>query len=218
MSEKQVLIISVVVLVVILLAGGGAGYYFQFVMLDELTKTRDQLRARVADMEAKVRKIDYLREEIKKLELEEAELLEKVPTLDRKEYDTFANLLDDLRRRAGVEIPNVRWATKRGAPVPGRQGARASARLHRVDYDLSVEGPFYQILRLLNLVEGDARGPRYIAVAEFGITPGSFRDEGPPQHKLKLHLFSYTYKPVPEKKIIITMPARQYRDTRRPPE
>src|SRR5438552_16622263 len=100
MSEKHFTIIWVVGLVIILLAGSGAIWYLQFDVLVEKQRQLDAVKAQVADAKQKQAKIPGLRKSIEELTKKASELASHIPNLDRAEYDVFAELLDDLRRKA----------------------------------------------------------------------------------------------------------------------
>src|SRR5262249_497723 len=151
-------IIWVVALVIILLAGGGAIWYLQF---DVLVEKREQLKvvkAKVADAKAKQAKIKQLKESIAALTKQANDLAAHIPNLDNAGYDVFAELLDELRWKAGVNVPRAPWTVPlKPAPIPGRQAMAQPATVHKVQYDISVSGSFYQLLRYINLLEQQKR-------------------------------------------------------------
>lgn len=193
MNEKQFTIIWVVALVIILLAGGGAIWYLQFNVLVEERAELEAVKAKVAVARDKVAKIKKLEESIATLKKEATELASHIPNLDRAEYDVFAELLDELRRKAGVVVPRANWTVPtRATPTPGRPAQPAS--IHKVQYDLSVNGSFYQLLRYINLIEQQSR---FIGVENFGFTKSGGESSGPgksPRRDLKITIYSYTYK------------------------
>ena len=198
MNEKQFTIIWVVALVIILLAGGGAIWYLQFNVLVEERAELEAVKAKVAVARDKVAKIKKLEESIATLKKEATELASHIPNLDRAEYDVFAELLDDLRRKAGVVVPKATWTVPaRATPVPGRPNTAQPASIHKVQYDLSVNGSFYQLLRYINLIEQQSR---FIGVENFGFTKAGGDSVGPgkaaaaPRRDLKITIYSYTYK------------------------
>ena len=204
MNEKQFTVIWVVALVIILLAGGGAIWWLQFDILVEKKAELEAVRAQVQIATNKKNKIKELNESIKKLEEKEAELIQHIPNLDRAEYDVFAELLDEFRRKAGVTVPRVNWSTAaRTPPSPGRPGQPAS--IHKVQYDVAVTGSFYQLLRYINILE---QHKRFIGIENFTIAkagadpaPGS-KGASAPKRDLKIIIFSYTYKLPPQPYII----------------
>lgn len=204
MNEKQFTIIWVVALVIILLAGGGAIWYLQFDVLVEKKAELDGVKAQVATATTKKNKIPELKESIKQLEKKEAELIQHIPNLDRAEYDVFAELLDDFRRKAGVTVPRVNWNTpSRAAPSPGKQPVPAT--VHKVQYDLSVSGSFYQVLRYINIVEQHKRfiGVENFNIAKAGADPvAGTRATFAPKRDLKITIYSYTYKLPPQPFVI----------------
>jgi Tfp pilus assembly protein PilO len=204
MNEKKVTIITVACLAVIVLLGGGLIYYLNFVILEDRRKELTQVKGQVADAQHKVSQIPQLKAQIKARQEEAAEKSKRIPNLTRDEYDTFANLLDDLRRRSGVAVSRGGWmqGTK---PISGtvRPTKSIPPTVHKVQYELAVTGSFYQLLRYLNLIEQQSR---FINVESFSVGKSSAAEQptaagappGPvtaPKREMKLTLFSYTYRP-----------------------
>jgi Tfp pilus assembly protein PilO len=197
MNEKQVLIVTIAALVLVVLLGGAAVWWFQFNVLAEKKQQLEGLKTELNGALAKVAQIEGLKKDIAKAEAEIAQKQERIPNLDRAEYDKFANLLDEKRRRAGVFVPQARWATPTAAqPVPGRPGRGVPATMHKVQYDVTVKGGFYQLLKYVNLLEEERR---FINVETFSIQPagGSSSSTGGVNllRDMKLVLYSYTYRP-----------------------
>jgi Tfp pilus assembly protein PilO len=214
MSEKQVTIVTVICLILIVLGGAGCVYYFHFVKMEELEQIYQQVAAEVRQAQAKVDQIEGLKKKIGALELEEAELIKRIPDFTRMEYDVFANLLDDLRRRSGVVVPTARWvAAGRPAPVPGRPVRTIPPTVHKVQFDVQVQGSFYQLLRYVNLLE---QQNRFINVESFNISRGqeATKDRpGPVRREMRLTLYSYTYRLPDETPYIEGEPPRYGRTT-----
>ena len=193
MNEKQFTIIWVVALVIILLAGGGAIWYLQFDVLVEKRQVLEGVKQQVQVAKDKQAKIPILRASIAELTKKANELATHIPNLDRAEYDVFAELLDDLRRKAGVTVPRASWQVpQRPVPIPGRPAFNQPATVHKVQYDLTAGGSFYQLLRYINLIEQQRR---FIGVDNFNVTKGSDSTKGSgPKRNLRLTIYSYTYK------------------------
>lgn len=208
MSEKQVMIVTVVILAVIVLAGLGGGYYLWFVVLDSKKKERDTVTAQVRDAEEKVKQIGKLREENATLEAAIKDLGERIPNLDRLEYDAFANLLDEKRRRANVFVDVGRWVNvAKSTAAPGRPAKVLPQTIHKVQYDLHMTGSFYQLVQFINLLEQERR---FIHVESATISPGQAATGGGGgggaaaaaaaaeaalgRRDMKLVLYSFTYK------------------------
>jgi len=214
-NEKKVTIITIICLAFILLAGGGSIYYLQWVKLVELEQQLDQVKKELDDVRRKVAQIEPLKVEIKKLEGEEKEKIKKIPNLDRAEYDTFANMLDEFRRRSGVTVSRGSWVNPaKPQPVPGRPAPRnIPATVHKVQYDLMISGGFYQLLRYVNLIEQQTR---FINVESFAVSKSSDSNAGPSRRDLKLTLYSYTYRPPTETPEIEIEEQRKGRSTEIP--
>jgi Tfp pilus assembly protein PilO len=207
-NEKKVTIITIVCLAFILLAGGGAIYYLQFVILAEKEVALAAVAQSLREAQEKVAKIPVLEKEIKDMEVTEKELEKRIPKLTRAEYDTFANLLDDFRRRSGVSVSRGSWVLpQKPQPTPGRpQPRNIPASVHKVEYDIAVTGGFYQLLRYMNLLEQENR---FINVESFTIArPG----EGA-KREMKLTLYSYTYRPPTETPEVEIVEQRKGRST-----
>jgi len=200
MNEKQFTIIWIVALVIIILAGSGSIWYLQFDVLVEKRKLLEAVEAQVREARAKVAKIPELKKSIEKLKEREKELASFIPNLDRAEYDVFAELLDEMRRKANVTVPSVSWTTPSNPPpIPGRPPVVKPATIHKVQYDVAVSGSFYQLIRYINLLEQQRR---FIGVETFSISKGGSTPTGPgvakaaaPRRDLKITIYSYTYKP-----------------------
>lgn len=193
MNEKRFTIIWVVALVIILLSGGAAIWYLQFDVLVEKRRQLDVVRGQVNDAKQKQAKIPGLEKSIADLTKQAEELATHIPNLDRAEYDVFAELIDELRRKASVTVPRVTWAVPgRPAPIPGRPVVNQPATIHKVQYDITASGSFYQLLRYINLIEQQRR---FIGVENFTIMKGGDTTKGvAPRRDLRITIYSYTYK------------------------
>jgi Tfp pilus assembly protein PilO len=214
MNEKQFTIIWVVALVLIVIAGGASIYYLQFDVLEQKEQELAAVRSQVLDATKKKNAIEGLRKSIAELEKKEAELITHIPNMTRAEYDVFAELLDELRRKAGVSVSRAGWTVPQTpAAVPGRPPAAQPANIHKVQYDLAVTGNFYQLLRYVNLLE---QHRRFIGVESFNITKGA-ATEGRlstlPKRDLKVTIYSYTYKLAPAPFVIEAEDIRAGRST-----
>ena len=208
MNEKQFTIIWVVALVIIILAGSGAIWYLQFDVLVEKKKELDAVKSQVNEAKAKVAKIPGLQKSIAELNKRATELATHIPNLDRAEYDVFAELLDDLRRRANVVVPRASWVMpQKPAPIPGRPVVNQPPTIHKVQYDISVTGSFYQLIRYINLLEQQRR---HIGVETFAISRGagdvSKIKAAAPKRDLKITIYSYTYKPQNPQPFVLESP------------
>jgi hypothetical protein len=192
MNEKQFTIIWVVALVIIILAGSGAIWYLQFDVLVERRAVLKGVQEQVKVAKDKKNKIPQLRASIAELTKKANELATHIPNLDRAEYDVFAELLDDLRRKAGVTVPRASWTVpSRPVPIPGRQPFAQPNTVHKVQYDLTANGSFYQLLRYINLIEQQRR---FIGVEGFQVGKGADSKTNAPKRNLRLTIYSYTYK------------------------
>ena len=216
MNEKQFTIIWVVALVIILIAGGGAIWWLQFDVLVQKRADLDAVKAQVLDAKNKQAKIPQLKASIVDLTKKAETLASHIPNLDRMEYDRFAELLDDIRRRAGVNVPRAAWTVpSRPVPIPGRPAVNQPASVHKVQYDLTVNGSFYQLLRYVNLIEQQRR---FIGVENFSIQKGGADSSkgGAPRRDLRITIYSYTYKPKPAPFVLTSEEPRSGRSTEIP--
>jgi Tfp pilus assembly protein PilO len=218
MNEKQFTIIWVVGLVLILIAGGTSIYFLQFDMLEEEKKKLHEVQGQVVDATKKKNAIEGIKKSISELQKKEAELITHIPNLTRAEYDVFAELLDDIRRKAGVTVSRAGWTVPgRPAPIPGRPPVVQPPTVHKVQYDLAVTGTFYQLLRYINILE---QNKRFIGVENFAINKGGGGDTAKgseaPKRDLKITIYSYTYKLPPAPFVIQAQEARSGKSTEIP--
>ncbi len=193
MSEKRVLIVTIVALALVVIAGAAAIWWFQFNVLAEKEQKLIQVKDELRIAEGKVKQIEGLRKAIAAIEKDIEEKQKRIPNLDRAEYDKFANLLDEKRRRAGVFVPQARWVTAtRPQAVAGRPVRGIPPSMHKVQYDMQVRGGFYQLLKYVNLIEEDRR---FINVENFSIMPSGGAAAGQFVRDMRLTLYSFTYRP-----------------------
>ena len=195
MNEKQFTIIWVVALALIIIAGGASIYYLHFEVLEQKKQELIVVQGQVADATKKKNAIPGLRKSIAELEKKESELITHIPNMTRAEYDVFAELLDELRRKAGVTVSRAAWTVPtRATPIPGRPQSVQPATVHKVQYEINVTGTFYQLLRYVNLLE---QHRRFIGVESFSVTKGSAADSkgaSLPRRDMRITIYSYTYK------------------------
>jgi len=212
MNEKQFTIIWVVALVLIIIAGGASIYYLQFEVLEQKKQELTVVQGQVLDATKKKNAIPGLRNSIAELEKKESELITHIPNLTRAEYDVLAELLDDLRRKAGVSVSRAGWMVpSRAAAMPGRPVQPPT--VHKVQYDLSVTGNFYQLLRYINLLE---QNRRFMGVETFSIAKGASTEVKSillPRRDLRITIYSYTYKLPPTPFVIETDDVRAGKST-----
>jgi len=212
MNEKQFTIIWVVALVLIIIAGGASIYYLQFEVLEQKKQELAIVQGQVLDATKKKNAIPGLRNSIAELEKKESELITHIPNLTRAEYDVLAELLDDLRRKAGVSVSRAGWMVpSRAAAMPGRPVQPPT--VHKVQYDLTVSGNFYQLLRYINLLE---QNRRFMGVETFSIAKGSGAEAKSvllPKRDLRITIYSYTYKLPPTPFIIDSDEVRSGKST-----
>lgn len=200
MNEKKPIIIACVVLFLIVSAGGSAIYYLNFVKLPEREKVLADAAAELKKAQEKKALIPKIEASIKDLRAQEIKKKTRIPDLDALEYDGLANLLDDMRKRAGVEVSGGRFTIPKAAAGAGRAGATAT-NVHKVQYDLGVKGGFHQLLRYVNMLEKDRR---FLNVESFVVSKGSDTvakagSKGATQavRDLKVAITSYTYRVPP---------------------
>ncbi|HZE99450.1 MAG TPA: hypothetical protein VE981_20770 [Planctomycetota bacterium] len=195
MNEKQFTIIWIAALVLILIAGGAAIYFLQFEELENQKKILADVQSQVFEATKKKNAIPVLQTSILELQKKEAELISHIPNMTRAEYDAFAELLDDLRRKCGVSVSRATWSVPQKAiSIPGRPPVVQPPTIHKVQYDVNVVGTFYQLLRYINLLE---QNRRFIGIESFAIAKGGGGDskgKEAPKRELRITIYSYTYK------------------------
>lgn len=202
MNEKKPIIIACVVLFLIVSAGGSAIYYLNFVKLPEREKVLADAAAELKKAQEKKALIPKIEASIKDLRAQEIKKKTRIPDLDGLEYDGLANLLDEMRKRAGVEVSAGRFSIPKAAAGAGGRAGPATTNVHKVQYDLGVKGGFHQLLRYVNMLEKDRR---FLNVESFGVTKGSDTATAKAGAKgatqavrdLKVTITSYTYRVPP---------------------
>ena len=217
MKEKQLTLLAWISLVSIILVGGGLVYYFQFVQLAAMRQEAADLLDKVKSAKKKSDAIRSLETQKKLLAAKEQELRAHIPDMSRLEYDKFANLLDSKREEAGVFIPAATWMPVRGGrPLPGRGNRQLPKSMNKVQYRVSVEGDFYQILRYLSILE---KLERFIGIDNFNIARGAGSDgEGNFTRNMGLTLYSFTYQPEKEDEPTIDFDDQPQGQSTSPPE
>lgn len=214
MNEKQFTIIWIAALALIIIAGGAAIYFLQFDVLEQKNQELAVVQGQVLDATKKKNAIEGLRKSIVELEKKEADLIRNIPNMTRAEYDVFAELLDEIRRKAGVTVARAGWQVpQKPVAIPGRPAAVQPPTVHKVQYELSVTGNFYQLLRYINLLEQQRR---FIGVENFAINKGpggEGKSTSLPRRELRIIIYSYTYKLPPKPFEIEAEDARAGRST-----
>ncbi|MBI2931462.1 MAG: type 4a pilus biogenesis protein PilO [Planctomycetes bacterium] len=189
MSERNVIIVSIVVLAVAVLGGIGGFFYFNSA-LSKKKALLSQLEKEVAESEAKKKQLPGLREKMASLQKELKENEQRIPKLDELQYDDLANLIDDTRRLSSIFI----WEARYQQAQSQRGGTGVSPRMHKALYEVQVKGPFFNLLRFINLLEAHNR---FVAVQSFAISAGADQAGKPgvvPTRVMKLTLYSYSHK------------------------
>lgn len=206
MSEKQITIVCISILVVILVIAGGVLYYLEYnvraelqkeiVKLDKEIKTAKDQRAKWPILEAENAKLDAL---IKAEQVKIPTFYAWAPVIDEKgnerwEMDTFADLLDTLRKSSNVYLSG-------GVYTPGPPGSPGPfgplpANVQRIQYQCAVRGGWFNLLRFINMLETQQRR---IVVDNISITPGGDSDTltTTPRRDLNIRVTSFMYREEP---------------------
>ncbi len=191
MSEKKIMILCVAGLALVLLGGGGGFYFLWFNVLAAKEKELAEVKAEIDAMNAKIKKIPDLKKDVETLKKDAEERLKSIPNLERKEYDAFVDLLDKQRKQAGVFVSKASWV------VPPKLKKTYPPSIHKAQYEMTVTGGFFQLLRFLNLLEGLRR---FVNVESFTVLPVAAPGSSGKgrvtalTREMKLVLYSFTYK------------------------
>jgi|GEM_PF-4598706 len=199
-SKKEKLILTVVLAASIAVAlGAGTWGYFLYRWTSDQRAVNDTLRTRVATAQNKINKLTALRveREVAQARLDVAQSI--LPS--QEEIENLVDNLSEFAKKSGIVMTKT-------APV--RQGAYRAAkgvvkRFDEADFDVEIEGDFFQFVEFLNCLENYKR---FIRVDDFAIAAG--RAQGDPNSiKLKFATFTYVDTPTPAGKVPVTKGATQ---------
>lgn len=195
MSEKQITLITVIILGVVLLGGAAGVWYLYFNVLEDAKKEVEVLKKKVAADLKKQKAIPGLKIKLAEKEREAAEKVLQIPDFGKQEYDRFINTIEDLKRKAGIQIWSAQEVLQRRGVARRGQGGAAQLPpdVHRVDYEMTCNGEFFPLLRFLNLLETDTR---FISVEGCTIsvpTTAGAVETGALVREMKLRISTYSY-------------------------
>ena len=211
-------IVWTVITILILVGGGVLNGWLWFSWLPQLNEELAQEEKKWATAHAKLHGPDTspanrdslpsIVEDIEKFTIDLDKLKKMVPNLDRSEYDTFADELDELRKRSGVFVWKAKWliAKKTSRSSRGLQPKIVPPKMHKVQYDLDLTGSFFQLLRFIRMLEKEQR---FVNVESFAISPGTSSKSGKLVRKMDLMLYSFTYRQTDEA-LKIKIPKKEY--------
>ncbi|MHC4607211.1 MAG: type 4a pilus biogenesis protein PilO [Planctomycetota bacterium] len=198
MSEKHVTLITLGVLAIVIVLGGVGVWFFQFNWLSQEKAELETVKKQLADAQRKADELVDLRAEVdafaKKLAADK-----RIPDLDKKEYDAFADEIEEMKRRSGIAIGEAAYLPQRQAMR--RKGAAQQPKgIKKVDYEFTCASTFYPLLRFVNLVETQ---PRFVEVTDCTIASETrSTGEGPPSiiRTMKMKVTTYAFEVTPPRK------------------
>ena len=219
-------LIWTVAAILILLGGGGAIGWFLFSYLPQkedelklLKQARDVSQAKLKGPDTNPLtnrdSLPSIEKDLEQFKLNLKSLSLRIPTLDRSEYDKFANELDELRKRSGVSVWSAKWIkASKPRTSKGLQPKTWPETMHKVQYSVDVTGSFFQLLRYVRMLEKEMR---FVSVSKFSISPGGSSDSTALERKMDLVLYSFTYKQT-DKALEIEIPEKKFSLTTEIPE
>ena len=189
-KREKMILMTVLVASAVVALGAGVWIYFLSTWAGELRTDNDALRARVNAAQTKLAKLTALR-----IEREQAQArLDVAQSIlpSQEEIESLVDNLSEFAKKSGVVIAKT-------APV--RQGAYRNAkgavkRFEEADFEIDLEGNFFQFVEFLNYLENYKR---FIRVDDFAVAAG--RAEGDPNSvKLKFATFTYVDAPAAAQK------------------
>jgi len=183
-NEKLILVLVLVGSLIVALAAG-TGVYLLKSRSNELADENAGLEARVTKARTKLNQLNALRAEREKAQarLEVAERI--LPS--QEEIENLVDSLADFARESGVVITEAAPVRQSGYRNVGGAGKR----FEEADFDLDVEGDFFQFVRFVNLLENYKR---FIRVDSFTVDAGKNHEE---PHSINLKFATFTYTDAP---------------------
>lgn len=198
MSSRGQLLISIgmVAGAVILGAGAAAGVYFG--LLSPKKKEHDALKTEVEQMQAKHDQLIGTERAFQDAQAQMQLRFRRVPQLGPRGFDFLVRRVGELVRDS-VEVLNeltpqqVTTAPGRG---PGAAGRALPQTLKEAFYSIKVAGGWYDLVRLLYLLETDEM---FIEVKRFTISPDNTSGEGRKTMNLTFRGLGYEAPPAPSR-------------------
>lgn len=196
MSERQMTIALLIGMGVILVIGAGLLYYLRFQEMAALEEELAVVQKELDEAQRKSKDIPKLEAQVKSM-TEKIDLIRgQIPVFSPKEEnDAFADLVDALRKKARVNLLDVRYSAMRS----GQPGADMPPTIFRSRYEVKVTGGFFQLLSFMNLLETERR---FLVVDNIKLLAGSATDKPgvAPVRELQMNLSTFMQRPskVPE--------------------
>lgn len=181
-SKREKVFLLVLLLGSILLAAiAGTTVYFINKKTTELRTANSALSTRISTAKNKIAQLPLIRQE---RELAQAELQVAESILpSQKEIEMLVDSLSEFARQSGVIIAKAE-PVRQVAYQSARGGAK---RFEEAQFDLDIEGDYFQFVEFVNNLENYKR---FIRVDDFTISAGKV--EGEP-HSVKLKFATFTY-------------------------
>jgi Tfp pilus assembly protein PilO len=180
-KREKMILMTVLVASVVVALGAAVWIYFLGSWTSDLRTDNDALRARVDAAQGKLVKLNALRVEREQAQARFEMAASILPS--QGEIESLVDSLSEFAKKSGVVIAKT-------APV--RQGAYKNAkgavkRFEEADFEIELEGNFFQFVEFLNYLENYKR---FIRVDDFAVAAG--RAEGDP-NSVKLKFATFTY-------------------------
>ncbi len=190
-NEKMVLLVTLIASGVVALASG-TGMYFLQKNSGELATTNAALESRVAQAQSKINKLATLRAQREQAQVRLVVAESVLPS--QEELESLVDNLADFARKSGVIITKA---------SPGRQSAYRKAvggvkRFDVAEFNLDLEGDYFQLVEFVNLLENYKR---FIRVDSFNVKSGRTQED-PHDIALKFATFTYVDAPAPVKRAL----------------
>jgi hypothetical protein len=192
MSDRNLTYVLIGVGIAIVLVGAIILYFQRFHTMADLEQQLEQVNKAVADAQDKQRKIPGLQAKVQALTEKIETIRAQIPVFNPKEEnDSFADMVDSIRKKSRVNLVDVRYSAVRSSP-----GEDMPASIFRARYELKVTGGFFQLLSFLNLLETEKR---FLVADNVKLLAGSVAEKpgSLPMRELQMNLSTFMQRPPP---------------------
>ena len=183
-KREKVILLAVLVGTVLFAIASGVTIYVVSGKAKELRIANDGLHARIAAAKGKLNKLNDMRTEREKAQ---ARLVVSESILpSQKEVEVLVDSLSEFAKKSGVIITKA--APVRQTAFKATGGAK---RFDEADFDLTLEGSFFQFVEFLNSLENYKR---FIRVDKFSVAAGKAPGE---PNSVAMSFATFTYVDAP---------------------
>jgi Tfp pilus assembly protein PilO len=179
-KKERMILLSALVASLLIAVAAGATVYFVGAKASELRAANDGLHGRINTAKNKLNKLNDMRVEREKAQ---ARLVASESILpSQREIETLVDNLSEFAKKSGVIIAKAEPVRQTTFKATG-----AAKHFDEADFDLALEGNFFQFVEFLNSLENYKR---FIRVDKFSVAAGKTSGEAA---SIALSFATFTY-------------------------